>query len=67
MIEEAIQMHDKPSIINTTQGSQYTSTVSCEFVLDQSIRLSIDSKGRATDNAFIERLWRKVKYGEYTI
>ena len=62
MIAEAIRMHGKPSIINTDQGSQYTSTIFSEFVLGQSIKLSMDGKGRATDNAFIERLWRTVKY-----
>lgn len=62
MIADAIQMHGQPEIINTDQGSQYTSTIFSEFVLDQSIQLSMDGKGRATDNAFIERLWRTVKY-----
>lgn len=62
MIADAIQMHGKPEIINTDQGSQYTSTIFSKFVLDQSIQLSMDGKGRATDNAFIERLWRTVKY-----
>lgn len=55
-------MHGKPEIINTDQGSQYTSTIFVEAVLSAGIKLSMDGKGRATDNAFIERLWRSVKY-----
>ena len=61
-LEEAIQMHGKPEIINTDQGSQFTSDVFSQYVLKQGIRLSMDGKGRAIDNAFIERLWRSVKY-----
>lgn len=61
-LEEAIQMHGKPEILNTDQGSQFTSEEFSNYVLSQKIRLSMDGKGRATDNAFIERLWRSVKY-----
>ena len=46
------------------QGSQYTSEVFTSCVLANGIKLSMDGKGRATDNAFIERLWRNVKYEE---
>ena len=52
----------KPTIINTDQGSQYTSEIFTNYVKSQGVRLSMDGKGRATDNAFIERLWRNVKY-----
>lgn len=61
-LQEAIQQHGKPEIINTDQGSQFTSEVFSAYVLGQGIRLSMDGKGRAIDNAFIERLWRSVKY-----
>jgi putative transposase len=61
-LEEAIETHGKPEIINTDQGSQFTSEVFANYVLGQGIRLSMDGKGRAIDNAFIERLWRSVKY-----
>lgn len=61
-LEEAISQHGKPEIINTDQGSQFTSEIFSEYVLREGIRLSMDGKGRATDNAFIERLWRSVKY-----
>ena len=61
MIEEAIAQHRKPEIINTDQGSQYTSDDFSNYIIDENIKLSMDEKGRATDNAFIERLWRSVK------
>lgn len=61
-LAEAIRVHGKPEIVNTDQGSQFTSEVFAGFVLKNEIRLSMDGKGRATDNAFIERLWRSVKY-----
>lgn len=61
-LEEAIAEHGKPEIINTDQGSQFTADEFSSFVLNNEIRLSMDGKGRATDNAFIERLWRNVKY-----
>lgn len=61
-LSEAIEMHGKPEIINTDQGSQFTSEIFSGYVLRQGIRLSMDGKGRAIDNAFIERLWRSVKY-----
>ena len=61
-LEAAIKTHGKPEIINTDQGSQFTSKIFANYVLSQGIRLSMDGKGRAIDNAFIERLWRSVKY-----
>lgn len=64
-LEEAITMHGAPEIINTDQGSQFTSEVFTSYVLDKDkhdIKLSMDGKGRATDNIFIERLWRSLKY-----
>lgn len=62
MLEEAIETHGRPEIVNTDQGSQFTSDVFTQCVLSKGIKLSMDGKGRATDNAFIERLWRSVKY-----
>ena len=61
-LEQAIQMHGKSEMINTDQGSQFTSEAFTGYVLKQEIRLSMDGKGRAIDNAFIERLGRSVKY-----
>ncbi len=58
----AIGSHGKPEILNTDQGSQYTSEYFTETVLGSKVKLSMDGKGRATDNAFIEGLWKMVKY-----
>ena len=59
---EAIEKYGKPEIINTDQGSQYTSEDFTSTVLGSGVKLSMDGKGRATDNAFIEGLWKMVKY-----
>ena len=61
-LEASIDQYGKPEILNTDQGAQFTSKEFPQFVLDHGIKLSMDGKGRATDNAFIERLWRSVKY-----
>lgn len=62
-LEEAIETYGKPEILNTDQGSQFTSIEFTEYVTkDQRIQMSMDGKGRAIDNVFIERLWRSVKY-----
>lgn len=62
MLEEAIEQHGKPEIINTDQGSQFTSEEFTSTVLGNDIKLSMDGKGRAIDNVFIERFWRDIKY-----
>lgn len=59
---EAISIYGCPQILNTDQGSQFTSQIFSTTVIGNGIQLSMDGKGRATDNAFIERLWRSVKY-----
>lgn len=62
-VKEAVQHFGKPEILNTDQGSQFTSDIFSDYILEElKIKLSMDGKGRATDNAFIERLWRSVKY-----
>src|SRR5690606_30392749 len=58
---EAFLQGGEPLIFNTDQGSQYTSIDFTSTLLDRGIKVSMDGKGRATDNAFIERLWRSVK------
>ena len=60
-LDKALRL-GKPEIFNTDQGSQFTSQVFVEKVLGNDIKLSMDSKGRALDNVFIERLWRSLKY-----
>ena len=53
-----------PGIFNTDQGSQFTSEDFTERLTTEGIRISMDGRGRALDNVFIERLWRSVKYEE---
>nr|HQV06888.1 IS3 family transposase [Chitinophagaceae bacterium] len=62
VVAEAIEKHGKPQIVNTDQGSQFTSDVFIALLKEKGIRPSMDSKGRAIDNIFIERLWKTVKY-----
>jgi len=57
----AIGNQGKPEIINSDQGSQFTCALWTEYVDSQNIIISMDGRGRATDNIFIERLWRTVK------
>lgn len=58
----ALGQFGTPQIFNTDQGSQFTSKEFTSVLLEHQIAISMDGKGRATDNAFIERLWRTVKY-----
>ena len=51
-----------PEIFNTDQGAQYTCLEFVKILLDHGIQVSMDGKGRAIDNVFIERLWKSVKY-----
>lgn len=61
-VETAIERYGRPQIFNTDHGSQFTADLFTEFIIKQGIALSMDGKGRALDNIFIERLWRSVKY-----
>jgi len=61
-IEQAIAQYGVPQIINSDQGSQFTSDVYVQCLEKHKIAISMDGKGRAVDNVFIERLWRSVKY-----
>ena len=61
-LEQAIAQHGVPQIINSDQGSQFTSEVYIQCLEKHKISISMDGKGRAIDNVFIERLWRSVKY-----
>ncbi len=65
-LNEALELA-KPEIFNTDQGSQYTSKDFITPLKDNDIKISMDSKGRALDNIFVERLWRTVKYEEVYI
>ena len=52
----------KPQIFNTDQGSQFTSNEFTNLLLEKEVLISMDGKGRALDNVFIERFWRTIKY-----
>jgi putative transposase len=54
----------QPEIFNTDQGSQFTSEAFTGMLLEQDIQISRDGKGCYTDNIFVERLWRSIKYEE---
>jgi putative transposase len=53
-----------PEVFNTDQGSQFTSEGFTQLLENHGVRVSMDGKGRYTDNIFVERLWRSVKYEE---
>lgn len=61
VVEEAISEHGRPKIINSDQGSQFTSFEYTSLFNDE-MKISMDGKGRAIDNIFIERLRKSVKY-----
>jgi len=63
-VEEAIARYGAPEIMNTDQGSQFTSAAFTGLLKEHDIRISMDGKGAWRDNVFIERLWRSVKYEE---
>ena len=62
VIEQAFARFGTPEIVNTDQGSQFTSEVFTKTVLDRGCKLSMDGRGAWRDNVFVERLWRSVKY-----
>jgi putative transposase len=63
-VEEALACYGRPDIVNTDQGSQFTSADFTDVLLTNGIKISMDGKGAWRDNVFVERLWRSVKYEE---
>ncbi len=63
-LEEAIVKYGAPDIMNTDQGSQFTSSDFIGLVKRHGIQISMDGKGCWRDNVFVERLWKSVKYEE---
>jgi putative transposase len=63
VLDEALA-EAKPEIFNSDQGSQFTATAFTSRLESQGVAISMDGRGRAIDNVFIERLWRSVKYEE---
>ena len=61
-LQQAISIHGKPEVFNSDQGSQFTSEAFTGVLKAHDIRISMDGRGRAFDNIFVERLWRTVKY-----
>lgn len=62
-LNEAFEAHGLPEIINTDQGSQFTAKEYVEFIKSyKTIKISMDGKGRAIDNVYIERFFRTIKY-----
>ncbi|PBN41317.1 IS3 family transposase [Sphingobium sp. D43FB] len=63
-LEEALARFGKPEILNTDQGSQFTSMAFTSVLLREEIAISMDGRGAWRDNVMVERLWRSVKYEE---
>lgn len=61
-LEQALQDYGQPEIFNTDQGSQFTSEAFTGRLKSKGIAISMDGRGRALDNIFVERLWRSVKH-----
>lgn len=61
-LQEAIDIYGVPEIFNTDQGSQFTGNDFISKLNEYSIKISMDGKGRALDNVYVERLWRSLKY-----
>lgn len=66
-LEEALEKYEAPDYFNTDQGAQFTCHRFTEKLKNHRIRISMDGKGRALDNIFIERFWRTLKYEEVYI
>jgi len=63
-LKEALGKHGKPEVFNTDQGATFTSPDFIKILEEAGIAISMDGKGRALDNALIERFWRTLKYDE---
>lgn len=61
---EAALSRGQPEIFNTDQGAQFTSAAFTARLGESGVAISMDGRGRALDNVFVERLWRSVKYEE---
>lgn len=61
-LEQALQTYGSPEIFNTDQGCQFTSEAFTGVLKAHRITISMDGRGRALDNIFVERLWRSVKH-----
>jgi putative transposase len=66
-LNEAIEKYGSPEIVNTDQGSQFTSDDFTSILKNNDILISMDGKARWVDNVFIERFWRSLKYEDVYI
>lgn len=62
VVKQTIETYGKPEIINSDQGSQFTCEDYVTYLKNKEIKISMDGKGRALDNIYIERFWRTLKY-----
>ncbi len=61
LLEECIQLYGSPEIVNSDQGSQYTTKRWEDLLTSHDIKISMDGRGRCKDNIWIERFWRTIK------
>lgn len=61
VLAETMQNYDKPKILNTDQGSQFISEIFVNLLKENEVKTSMDGKGRALDNIYIERFWGSFK------
>jgi putative transposase len=61
-LEQALRAYGAPEIFNSDQGGQFTADAFTAVLKDHGIAISMDGRGRALDNIFVERLWRSVKH-----
>lgn len=61
-LEDAMRAHGKPEVFNSDQGTQFTSEAFTGVLKREAVTISMDGRGRAFDNIFVERLWRSVKH-----
>ena len=61
-LEDALREHGRPEVFNSDQGSQFTSHAFTDVLKRAGVAISMDGRGRALDNIFVERLWRNVKH-----
>jgi len=62
LVERLFKKYGTPEVINSDQGSQYTCNNWINCLKNNNVKISMDGKGRAKDNIFIERFWRTIKY-----
>ncbi len=64
-VDSVIRRHGRPEIINSDQGSQFTSDEYVAFAKERGIQISMDGKGRAINNVIVQRFFRTIKYDKF--